>query len=64
MKKLSKLIVILFLLLGCLMQALNTGELIVQVLIAMATELVTRVTDTLCSCIDDNTFPMYLFIHS
>lgn len=43
------------------MQALNTGELIVQVLIAMATELVTWVTGTLCRGIDDNTFPTYLF---
>ncbi len=64
MKKLTLFMLILLILLGCLMQALNTGELIVQVLIATATEFVTRVTDTLCSCIDDNTFPIYLFVHS
>ena len=64
MKKLSLFMLILSIILGILMLAVNTGELIVQVLIAMAPEFVTKVTDTLCRGIDCNTYPANLNICS
>lgn len=64
MKKLSKFMLKLSILLGCLMLAVNTGEIIAQILIGVATEFVTWVTEALCRGIDDNTCPICQITYS